>query len=148
MNKRILFILAGLLIVLTLQNISSIGITPGRTTLDFEPSLQKEIQFSIINSESKDMSVVFTVNGDLSESVTLTQTYAELSSTEESKPFTYAVNLPQKISEPGLHETQIYNTEVNNYGVVKVEGDGILAELVRIQPDATGVNCVIQAEVR
>ena len=109
--KKILFILAGFLIVLTLQNVSGIGITPGRTTLNFEPGLHKEVSFSIINSEHKDMSVVFTVRGDLSESITLTQTYAEFSSSEASKSFTYLVDLPSGIDKPGLYEIEVVALE-------------------------------------
>ena len=112
MKTKTIFILAGLLIVLTLQNVSGIGITPGRTTLNFESGLHKEVSFSIINSEHKDMSVVFTVRGDLSESITLTQTYAEFSSSEESKSFTYLVDLPQKISNPGKHKAEIVALEM------------------------------------
>ncbi len=112
MNRNILFILAILLIVLTLQNVSSIGITPGRTTINFEPGLHKEVSFSILNSENKDMSVVFTVSGDLSESITLNQAYAEFSASDSSKSFTYTVDLPQKLSEPGLHETEIVALEM------------------------------------
>lgn len=112
MKNKILFILAGLLVVLTLQNVCAIGITPGRTTLNFEPNLHKEVSFSIINSEHKDMSVIFTVKGDLAESITLTQTYAEFSSSEDSKSFTYIVDLPQKISKPGKYETEIVALEM------------------------------------
>lgn len=112
MKTKTLLILGILLIVLTLQNVSGIGITPGRTTLNFEPGLHKEVSFSIINSEHKDMSVVFAVRGDLSESIILTQTYAEFSSSEESKSFTYIVDLPQKISEPGKHEAEIVALEM------------------------------------
>ena len=76
-NKtKTLIILAILLIVLTLQNVSSIGITPGRTTINFEPGLHREVSFSIIKS------------------------------------FTYTVDLPQKLSEPGLHEIEIVALEM------------------------------------
>jgi len=112
MSKRLFFILAVLLIVLTLQNVSSIGITPGRTTINFEPGLSKEVSFSIINSEHKDMSVVFAVRGDLADSVTLTQTYAEILSSENSKSFTYNVNLPERVTTPGLYEVEIVALEM------------------------------------
>lgn len=112
MKTKILLILAGLLIVLTLQSVSAIGITPGRTTLNFEPGLHKEVSFSIINSEHKDMSVVFMVKGDLSEVVTLNQAYAEFLASEDSKQFTYTVDLPQKISKPGKYEIEIVALEM------------------------------------
>jgi hypothetical protein len=111
-NRIVFFILASLLIVLTLQNVSGIGITPGRTTINFESGLHKEVQFSIINSQQKDMSVVFMVRGDLADSITLTQTYAEFLSSEDSKSFTYTVDLPARIEKPGLYETEIVALEM------------------------------------
>jgi len=107
-----LFILASLVIVLTLQNVLAIGITPGRKTLNFEPGLHEEVGFSIINSEHKDMSVVFMVKGDLSESITLTQTYAEFLASEGSKSFSYTVDLPQKFDKPGKYEAEIIALEM------------------------------------
>ncbi len=103
----LLLIFVSLILVLTLQNVSSIGITPGRTTINFESGLQKDVSFSIINSEHKDMSVVFAVRGDLADYVTLTQTYSEFTKDDDSKQFTYTVNLPQKIEKPGLYTLEI-----------------------------------------
>lgn len=111
-SKYLSFILVGLLMVFALQNVSAIGITPGRTTINFEPGLHKEVSFSILNSEHKDMSVVFTVKGNLSESVTLTQTYAEFSSSEDSKSFTYLIDLPEKVDKPGKYKIEIVALEM------------------------------------
>jgi len=74
--------------------------------------LHQEVPFSIINSEKKDMSVIFTVKGDLAESITLNQAYAEFSSSEDSKSFTYIVDLPQVIAKPGLYEVEIVALEM------------------------------------
>lgn len=106
-SKLFLILFAGLLLILTLSNVSSIGITPGRTNVNFEPGLSKEVHFSIINSERKPMSVAFAVKGDLADYVTLTQDYAEFTGEEESKQFSYTINLPDKIATPGVHEVEI-----------------------------------------
>lgn len=112
-NRNVLFIFAGLFIVLALQSICAIGITPGRTTINFEKGLSQEVSFSIINSEHKDMSVVFMVKGEFADIVTLNQAYAEFSSSEESKSFTYTVNLhPSLTSKPGKHEVEIVALEM------------------------------------
>lgn len=111
MNKNLIFVFGILFLILSIQNIFAIGITPGRTTVNFEPGLSKDVSFSIINSEHKDMSVVFMVRGDLADYVTLGQTYAEISKDEDSKSFTYGFNLPQKIAEPGLYEIEIVAME-------------------------------------
>ena len=110
-SKKILFILVCLLIVLTLQNVSAIGITPGRTTIDFEPNLDKEVSFSIINSEHKDMSVLLYAKGELSEYVSLSQEAIDLSSQEDSKLSIYTMTLPEEL-EPGPHIAEIVALEV------------------------------------
>ncbi|MGD9276937.1 MAG: hypothetical protein PVJ67_07235 [Candidatus Pacearchaeota archaeon] len=110
-NKILVLVLGFIFLVLTIQNISSIGITPGRTTVNFEPGLTKDVSFSIINSEHKDMSVVFMVRGDLADYVTLARTYTEISKDEDSKSFSYAINLPQRIEKPGLYEIEIVALE-------------------------------------
>src|SRR3989339_539984 len=106
------YLILGLLVILIMQNISAIGITPGRTTIDFEPNLQREIAFTVINSENKDMMVVFMVRGNLSEYITLSQNHAEFTKDEISKSFTYSINLPSKISTPGKHEVEIVALEI------------------------------------
>jgi len=108
MIKKLIF---GLLLIIIIQNVFAIGITPGRTTINFEPNLQKQGYFSIINSENKEMSVVFMVRGNFSEYVTLSETYAEFSKEESTKSFTYTINLPSKIDTPGRHEIEIVALE-------------------------------------
>jgi hypothetical protein len=111
MNKKTILIFACLILVST-GLISAIGITPGRTTLNFEPGIHSEVSFSVINSEHKDMNVVFVVKGNLGEYITLKQSYAEFSSGEESKSFTYLVDLPSKFDKPGLYEGEITALEL------------------------------------
>ncbi len=112
-NKLVLLpILFIFVIVIFIQNILAIGITPGRTTINFEPGLHQDISFSILNTEHKEMGVVFVVRGDLNESITLTKAFAEFSSSEESKQFSYSINLPQKIEKPGLYKTEIVAIEL------------------------------------
>lgn len=101
-----------IIIFLTMSNISAIGITPGRTTFNFEPGMQQEIPFSIVNTEHKDMSVVFILKGELAEYITLKQTFTKFTSEEGSKSFSYVVNLPSDIREPGLHEGEIVALEM------------------------------------
>ena len=115
-NKSIKFILLLLsflaIIVLQINPISSIGITPGRATINFEPGLSQEISFSVVNTEHKEMSVVFFVQGVLNGSVTLKQTYAKFSASEESKSFSYSINLPQKFDKPGVYSADIVVLEM------------------------------------
>jgi hypothetical protein len=109
-NKNIIFAFA-VLLVLTMHSVYCLGITPGRTTVNFEPNLHKEISFSVLNSEHKDMSVVFMVRGNLSGYVALSQTYAEFSADEDSKSFTYTIDLPSKFDKPGKYDVEIVAME-------------------------------------
>ncbi len=97
----------GILFFLLFSEVDALGITPGRTTMNFEPHLKKEISFSVINSEHKEMAVLFTVRGELNQSIALHEVYAEFSSREESKSFSYLVELPERFEKPGLHEGEI-----------------------------------------
>ncbi len=108
----LLILVVSLVFILQINQISSIGITPGRTSLNFEPGLKKEIQFSVLNMEHKEMNVVFVLGGVLNQSITLNQALVKFSSSEESKSFSYTVNLPQKIEPPGTYEADILALEL------------------------------------
>jgi len=112
-NKRILFLaLLGVFSILILQNISGLGITPGRTSINFEPGLNREVAFSVVNTEQKEMSVVFMIRGELADYITLNQVYEEFSSGDETKPFSYTINLPNKFEKPGRYEGEIVALEM------------------------------------
>jgi hypothetical protein len=110
-SKSSLFLLGIILLVLVVQNISAIGITPARTTVNFEPGLHKEVNFSILNSEHKDMSVTFSVKGDLAQYITINQEFADFSSSEESKSFGYVLNLPDSFDKPGEYRGEVVAAE-------------------------------------
>src|SRR3989344_8742735 len=78
-------------IITAMPPVNAIGITPGRTTIDFEPGLEKEIYFSVLNNEHKNMQVVFLLQGELNTSITLFDSSAEFMPSEESKQFRYKV---------------------------------------------------------
>ena len=106
-----LVILALVFGILIIQNISAIGITPARTTLNFEPNLHKEVNFSILNSEHKDMSVTFSVKGELAEYITINEEFADFSSSEESKSFSYILDLPASLENPGEYKGEVVALE-------------------------------------
>ena len=97
--------------VFSMPSADAIGITPGRTTIDFEPGLEKEIYFSVLNNEHKNMQVVFLLQGELNTSITLFDSSVELMPSEESKQFRYKIKLPEKL-EPGLHVGEIVAFEI------------------------------------
>lgn len=50
MRKLLVF---AFLFVYLLSLVNAVGITPGRTTLDYEPGSKHTIDFSVVNSEKK-----------------------------------------------------------------------------------------------
>ncbi len=108
----ILLVASMLLVIALMQNASAIGITPGRTTIDFAPNLHKEVQFKIVNNEHKDMRVLLYVDGELNDSITLYNKIIDFSASEESKAFKYDANLPASIDKPGEHEVKIIAMEL------------------------------------
>ncbi len=102
-----------------IPNISAIGISPGRTSIDFSPNLEKEVLFSVSNTENKDMDVAFTIEGELAEYIALTNEVVNFNSSESSKEFRYKLNLPASLS-PGLHKAYIIVVELPE-GVEDVE---------------------------
>jgi hypothetical protein len=103
-----------LFIIVLMHNVFAIGITPGRTTLNFEPSMQKEIEFKIINNEHKAMRVLFSATGELAGYITLKTPSAivDFSTADKEKTFTYSVALPEKLTPAGEHELRISATEL------------------------------------
>jgi len=114
MNKKITFTLIGIFIITSflLPSISAIGISPGSTTINFEPNKEKEIQFKILNNEKKDMKVVFNVEGDLAQYITLHNILVDLKATEESKTSFYTVKLPPELEKPGTNIAKIIALEL------------------------------------
>lgn len=107
MNKKVLFVgMMFLLGVLLVSNVSALGVTPARTTIDFEPGLKRTVSFSVVNSEHKDMTLIISPQGDLNASISLKENSVSMSSGEESKQLSYEVNLPNKLS-PGLHVAEV-----------------------------------------
>lgn len=155
MNKKIFFIILSTIFFLNL--ISAFGITPGRTTINFEPGLEKEIEITITNSENEDMTVVLYVKGELAKYVNLNKEYIDFASNEKSKTFKYTIKLPESVSEKGLKTSKIVALKAPKgtsesgavvgatvavasqlYLNIPYEGKAIDAQLDIIEPDAGG----------
>jgi len=85
----------------------ALGVTPARTTIDFEPGLKKAVEFEVLNSEGKDIKLnAMVVNGELDGYIYLPVKEMFISANEKSKKFNYEINLPGSLS-PGLHKGEI-----------------------------------------
>ena len=111
-NKN--FLILFILILFITPNLSALGITPGRTIIDFSPNLEKEIQFTIFNSQNKDMNVAFVIKGELEKIVKLKEKVVHFNSSENSKLFKYKFKLPPKL-DSGLHKIDISAIEIPEY---------------------------------
>lgn len=103
MNKILIFVL---MLILLSGTVLGLGVTPARTTMDFVPNHQESIDFTILNSEKKDLSLVLYARGDLESSISFVQDQISMTDLEESKTASYNINLPPNLS-PGLHKTDI-----------------------------------------
>src|SRR3989344_6074173 len=98
-NKKIkilILMLLGILFLFVIPNVAALGITPGRTTIDFSPGLEKEIKFDILNSENKNMNVAFAIQSETEDEkiISLDNNVAHFNSEENSKTFSYKIKLP------------------------------------------------------
>jgi hypothetical protein len=123
MHKRFLFLLVGIFMI---GSVFALGITPARTTLDFEKNAKKSIGFDILNAGGNDIKVVFSTQGDLAEYISLPVKELEISGDEKAKSFTYELNLPSELS-PGLHTGEVFALQLP--GGATSEGSQILATL-------------------
>lgn len=100
-----------ILLLIAIPSLSAIGITPGRTTIDFEPNLERDINFTVVNSEYKNMNVAFVVDGELADYITLSNEVVYFEATKDKKDFSYTLNLPLELA-PGLHKANVIATEL------------------------------------
>lgn len=80
-------------------------------SLDYQPGLEKEIQFSIFNPEHKNMKILLMAQGELNYSITLYDSLIEFNPSDNRKDFLYKIKIPVGLS-PGLHTAEIAALEV------------------------------------
>jgi hypothetical protein len=121
--RKLMFLLIGIFMI---SSVCALGVTPARTTLDFEPGLSRSVGFQILNSGNEDMKVVFSAQGELAEYISLNVAEASISAAEGSKAFNYNLNLPSELT-PGLHTGEVFAMQLPS-GPTS-EGSQILATL-------------------
>jgi hypothetical protein len=107
----VFFLLMFVMLLAFVPCASSLGITPGRTTINFKPGLEQSVVFSVLNNEHKNMQVLLTVQGELNKSVALFENLVSFMPSEESKQFNYTLKLGDKL-EAGLHTAEIIAIEI------------------------------------
>ncbi|NCO11629.1 hypothetical protein CO038_03860 [Candidatus Pacearchaeota archaeon CG_4_9_14_0_2_um_filter_39_13] len=104
MNKKL--IIFAFALILLASNVLAIGITPGRSTFDFERNAIKEVEFTVVNSESRDMNLIVLVQGELNESISVSEVSFKMASTEKEKKLRYILAMPPNL-KPGLHAAEV-----------------------------------------
>lgn len=118
MNKKLIILLIALFLLV--DKVSALGVSPGKTTIDFKPSLERTVELRVLNNEQKDVSIALNAEGELSEYISFDERDIHLSPSEGSKTVSYTLKLPESIERPGLHETNIVLREAKS-----VTGEGV-----------------------
>jgi len=116
----------GICLIFMISSVIALGISPARTTIDFEKNLKKSVGFDILNRGGSDIKVVFSAQGDLAEYISLPVREADILGSEKSKSFSYDLNLPSELS-PGLHTGEVFAMQLPSGP--GSEGSQILATL-------------------
>lgn len=113
--KKLVFVLIGIFMI---SSVYALGVTPGRTTIDFEPGIQKTVSFEIVNSKGENFEVTLSADGELSNYIDIESDKIFVLSSEELKMVSYNINFPESL-EPGMHKGRIIISEVPE----EVDGD-------------------------
>jgi hypothetical protein len=105
--RKFIFIIIA--IMLCIQAVSALGVTPARTTMGFSPGMQQTVGFTVVNSEHKDMKLNIQVQGELNQSVVVPLKSVIMSATQDSVQLNYSVSLPNSLL-PGPHTADIVVT--------------------------------------
>lgn len=112
-NKKILLIIlfASIIWIFLSSNVYALGVTPGRTTIDYAPGSEREVAFTVINSEHKELDLAVFVQGDLNRSIVLDENFIHMSSSEEEKKISVKLKMPIELA-PGRHSMDVVIAEV------------------------------------
>lgn len=102
------------------------GVTPARTTINFEPNLQQEITIRVVNNEHKDFKAVIFTRGNLS--IELINKEVSFTKEQEYQEIKYKITLPNKL-EPGITTSDIVIREVKP---IQQQGEITIGALVSV----------------
>ncbi len=110
MDKRfsilVAFAIGVMLFTSGVSAIASLGITPGRTTIEFEPNLRTSIAATVLNPEGKAINLAISVQGDLANHVILNEEFVSLREGETVREIRFDVQLPKSL-KPGLQTAEV-----------------------------------------
>ena len=118
--------IAWIVVALILINMAlALGLSPAEKTTSYIPGESKTYTYTIINNEHKDLEIDIYAIGQLAGYIEFEQDNISLSSSEETKKFRFAVNLPPDLA-PGENIGKIIVEET----ILKRKGEtGVYAKL-------------------
>lgn len=105
-------LVAAALFTLGAHQADALGVTPGRSTIDFSPGLEKDVTFTITNNEHRAFNAYIYAEGDLAPYMTFGNEIIEFTEADNSKDFTFHLKLPERIETPGDHWGKIVVMEL------------------------------------
>lgn len=90
----------------------SIGVTPARKVITFEPDLKAELVQKAVNNDKKNMSIVIYARGELEKNIRIIDSLLKMAANEGTADFRYEVSLPHAFEKPGLHSAEIVLMEL------------------------------------
>ena len=98
-------------LIIVSGNILALGVTPARKVIDFQPGVQHDVSFSLLNDENKEMTVVIYAEGELADRIIVSENVINFGAVEGSRDITYSFKLPDDML-PGTSETKIVAREL------------------------------------
>ena len=109
----IFFVGATLFLLLSPQQVSSLGVAPSLFNLD-NPDEVIELRLRILNSQHEDLFVVVQPVGDLADYVDLEQTSYRIRTDQEEQIVNYRLSIPDSLP-PGQNVLNMYVKQVDEY---------------------------------
>ena len=102
------------IIAITLFSYDSfgIGITPAKMSVNFEPGLKTTLAQKVYNNDHRDLNAVIYARGELEPYIKIIDSLVPVKADEETKEFSYELNLPDKFQKPGLYSVEIVVMEL------------------------------------
>ncbi len=111
-SKTILFLLA---VIILIQPVLALGVTPARSVIDFEPGLRKSVTIKIMNNEHKIFKAIAYARGELANYTKIKDTIITLTEHDDYKELTYELILPDSMKKPGMHTSEIIILELREF---------------------------------
>lgn len=96
MKTNLLSITVFLFLLALAVNVSALGVTPGRTTINYEHNLKREITFTVLNNEHKSFDAVVYAEGELAKYIKIKEETIHFNASEDQKEIKYKLHIRGK----------------------------------------------------